>query len=63
MDAFKAARDKFNRQKLERDVDLRTLAGRYEADRQAIWAQFAKVRTTYAETVNGLREADAKKAV
>ncbi len=36
MDAFKAAQDKFNRQKLERDADLRALAGRYEADWLAI---------------------------
>ncbi len=63
MDAFKAAQDKFNRQKLERDADLRILAGRYESDQQAIRAQFTKARTAYIETINGLREADAKKAV
>ncbi len=63
MDAFKAAQDKFNRQKLERDVDLRELASRYESDRQAILVQFLKARGAYLETVNGLRKADAKKAV
>ncbi len=56
MDAFKAAQDKFNRQKLERDTDLWVPAGRYELKREVIW----KDRPAYTE--KALREADAKKA-
>ena len=42
MDAFKKASDVLNRKKIERDDDLRALAGRNETCRQAIWARSAK---------------------
>jgi hypothetical protein len=60
MDEIKQAHRKMNEAKTERDDGLRKAAGRYESERQEIWARFHKARAEYVETARRLKSAYGK---